>query len=65
VKEITAKGVVRAASTGRWAAICTSNFCGPQFVGMWRDVAWHRRLTDTIHQSELPQEARRPQAARV
>jgi hypothetical protein len=35
-------------STGRYAAICTSNFCGPQYVGMWRDVAWHQRLTDQI-----------------
>jgi hypothetical protein len=54
VKELCALGVETAAATGRWAAIATSNFCGPQFRGMWRDVAWHRRLTDVIHQAQLP-----------
>ncbi|MDR1304208.1 MAG: hypothetical protein LBK76_03185 [Verrucomicrobiales bacterium] len=58
VKELCALGTETAAATGRWAAIATSNFCGPQFRGMWRDVAWHRRLTDLIHRAELPAEAR-------
>lgn len=48
IKELCELGVRTAAETGRWAAIATSNFCEPQFVGMWRDVAWHRRLTDLI-----------------
>ena len=39
VKELYAIGVESAAATNRWAAIASSNFCGPQFVGMWRDVA--------------------------
>ena len=51
VKELCEFGVGAAAATGRWAALCTSNFCGPQFHGMWRDVAWHQRLTRTIHAS--------------
>ncbi len=51
VKELNAIGTRRAAATGAWAAIATSNFCGPQFVGMWRDVAWHRELTDSIRGS--------------
>jgi hypothetical protein len=42
-----------ASATGRWLAMATSNFCGPQFVGMWRDVSWHQRLTDVIHQGPL------------
>jgi hypothetical protein len=54
VKELCELGVRRASATGRWAAIATSNFCGPQFRGMWRDVAWHRRLTDIIHRGQLP-----------
>jgi Sugar-binding cellulase-like len=54
VKELCEFGVRRAASTGRWSAMATSNFCAPQFVGMWRDVDWHRRLTDVIHQARLP-----------
>jgi hypothetical protein len=53
VKELNAIGTRRAAESGAWAAIATSNFCGPQFVGMWRDVAWHRELTDTIRKSVL------------
>jgi hypothetical protein len=51
VKELCEVGVGAAAATGRWAALCTSNFCGPQFHGMWRDVAWHQRLTRIIRAS--------------
>lgn len=54
IKELCELGVTYAASKGRWAAMATSNFCGPQFHGMWRDVAWHRRLTDAIHGAALP-----------
>jgi hypothetical protein len=53
VRELCALGTLEAARTGRWMAIATSNFCGPQFVGMWRDLDWHRELTDTIHQSRV------------
>jgi hypothetical protein len=54
VKELCALGVQTASRSRRWAAIATSNFCGPQFVGMWRDIAWHRELTDIIHNGVLP-----------
>lgn len=54
VKELCEVGVEAALSTGRWVGMATSNFCGPQFVGMWRDVGWHRRLTDRIHRGHLP-----------
>lgn len=54
VKELCAVGTIAAADTGRWAAICTSNFCGPQFLGMWEDAAWHRRLTARIKAAALP-----------
>ena len=54
VKELCALGTQWASETGCWAAIATSNFCGPQFRGMWRDVAWHRRLTGVIHEGKLP-----------
>jgi hypothetical protein len=53
VKELCELGVQTAAATGRWVAISTSNFCGPQFRGMWRDVAWHRRQTDSIHRAPI------------
>ncbi len=53
VKELCEIGVQTASATGRWVALATSNFCGPQFVGMWRDIAWHRRLTDIIHHGSL------------
>jgi hypothetical protein len=48
VKDICALGVQHSSATGQWTAIATSNFCGPQFVGMWRDVAWHRKMTGII-----------------
>jgi hypothetical protein len=51
VKELCAYGVDEALKSRRWIALATSNFCGPQFVGMWRDVAWHHRLTNMIHHS--------------
>jgi len=54
VKEVCELGTLTASATGRWAAIATSNFCGPQFRGMWRDVAWHQRLTQAIKLGRLP-----------
>jgi hypothetical protein len=54
IKDLCETGVRTAASTGRWAAIATSNFCGPQFVGMWRDVEWHQRMAGIIHEAKLP-----------
>jgi hypothetical protein len=53
IKELCALGVKKAAATGRWVAIGTSNFCGPQFAGMWRDVKWHQQLTRIIHEAPL------------
>lgn len=53
VKELCALGTLTAAHTGMWAAIATSNFCGPQFVGMWRDVKWHQDLTSVIRSSPI------------
>ncbi|MDR1392644.1 MAG: hypothetical protein LBJ62_01535 [Bifidobacteriaceae bacterium] len=37
-----AKGMAAACAADRWIGLCTSNFCGPRFVGMWREVAWLR-----------------------
>lgn len=54
VLEYNAWAVERASATGRWVALCTSNFCGPQFRGMWREIAYHRRLTDLIKSGSLP-----------
>ena len=53
VKELCALGATRAASTGQWLAIATSNFCEPQFAGMWRDLTWHRRLTGIIKSASI------------
>lgn len=53
VKELCALGTVTAAQTGMWAGIATSNFCGPQFAGMWRDVKWHQEMTAIIKSVEL------------
>lgn len=54
IMELCETGVRAAAAKGRWVAIATSNFCGPQFRGMWRDVAWHRRMTGAIHDARVP-----------
>ncbi|MCC5848989.1 MAG: cellulase [Verrucomicrobia bacterium] len=53
VMELCALGTEISAQSGSWAAIGTSNFCAPQFVGMWRDVAWHQRLTKLIKSSPI------------
>lgn len=58
IKDLTAKGVRHAAATGRWVGIATSNFCGPQFHGMWRDVEWHRELTALIKASPVDADLR-------
>ena len=54
IKELCEVGVRAASATGRWMAIATSNFCEPQFKGMWRDVEWHQQMTDVIHNAGLP-----------
>ena len=54
VKRSCSNGIAYAAQKGRWLAMATSNFCGPQFVGMWRDVAWHKEMTAIIKSSVLP-----------
>ena len=51
VRELCELGVNEAARTGAWSAMATSNFCGPQFTGMWRDIDWHVKLTETIRNS--------------
>lgn len=48
VKELCALGVEEAMATQCWVGMATSNFCGPQFAGMWRDISWHQRLTARI-----------------
>lgn len=62
VKELCALGTEHASATGQWLAIATSNFCGPQFRGMWSDIAWHRRLTRIIKAASIDQ---RLQAGRL
>jgi hypothetical protein len=59
IKDLCELGVTHAAAKGRWVGIATSNFCGPQFVGMWCDIAWHRRLTDLIKTSPIDSDLRR------
>lgn len=58
VKDLCALGAQRAATSGQWLAIATSNFCGPQFMGMWRDKAWHQQLTQAIKSAPIAEELR-------
>ena len=53
IKDLTEFGLQHAANSGRWIGMATSNFCGPQFVGMWRDIEWHQRLTTMIKKSSI------------
>jgi len=53
IKELCEIGSVAAAETGQWVAVATSNFCGPQFNGMWRDVEWHQNLTKRIKSAKI------------
>jgi hypothetical protein len=59
VQELCVLGAQHAASTGRWLAMASSNFCEPQFVGMWRDKLWHQRVTAIIRGAEIAPEMRR------
>ena len=58
IKDLNARSLERAAATGRWVGLATSNFCGPQFVGMWRDVQWHQRLTKVIKEASIDPDIR-------
>ncbi|MGH9626016.1 MAG: cellulase-like family protein [Bryobacteraceae bacterium] len=53
IKDLCKTGVENAAVTGRWVSMATSNFCGPQFAGMWPDLAWHKQLTNRIHSATV------------
>lgn len=53
IKSLCGLGVATASVTGQWVAMATSNFCGPQFVGMWRDIEWHQQLTSIIKNAPL------------
>ncbi|MGC2638445.1 MAG: cellulase-like family protein [Acidobacteriaceae bacterium] len=58
VQELCVLGAEHAAATGRWLAMASSNFCEPQFVGMWRDKLWHQRVTAAIKSAEIAPELR-------
>lgn len=53
IKELCKIGTVESVKTGQWIAIATSNFCGPQFKGMWRDLEWHQELTSLIRSGKI------------
>lgn len=53
IKELCEVGIKQASASGQWVAIATSNFCGPQFVGMWRDIAWHQKMTRLIKSGQI------------
>ncbi|WP_374946195.1 cellulase-like family protein [Agreia sp.] len=56
ILDLNARAVEYVASKGRWTGIATSNFCGPQFVGMWREVEWHQQLTTRITSAPLDED---------
>ncbi|MFW5752387.1 MAG: cellulase-like family protein [bacterium] len=56
VKELCELGTILAAGTKRWIAIATSNFCGPQFTGMWKDIDYHQKLTSIIKSAGIAED---------
>ena len=58
VLDLNARAVEHVVATGRWVGIATSNHCGPQFVGMWREVEWHQQLTSLIRSARVDADLR-------
>ncbi|MEO6510947.1 MAG: cellulase-like family protein, partial [Nocardioides sp.] len=58
ILDVNERAVERVVTTGRWVGIATSNHCGPQFAGTWREVAWHQRLTGLIRSAPVDAELR-------
>jgi len=54
IRELCDIGTRHAIDTGRFVAVSTSNFCAPQFNGMWRDTNWHTSLTTHIKAGRVP-----------
>ncbi len=48
VKEAAEVCIELALKHPNYKFLCTSNFTHPQFVGMWEDIAWHRKMTRKI-----------------
>ena len=59
IKQLCETGVRTASATGKWAAMASNNFCGPQFPTLWYDIEWHRKITDIIHSGSAPDKKRR------
>lgn len=53
IKELCEIGTLTAVNSNMWVLIATSNFCAPQFVGMWRDIEWHQKLTKKIRETPV------------
>lgn len=53
IQDLCQLGLETALDTGRWVMAATSNFAAPQFVGMWRDVQWHQKLTSRMKETVL------------
>lgn len=53
ILDLNQSGVESAVKTGCWAGMATSNFCGPQFTGMWREISWHQNLTKIIKSADI------------
>lgn len=62
ILDLNARAVEYVVGTGRWVGITTSNFCEPQFVGMWREIDWHQRLTTMIKNAPIDADLKRTTA---
>ncbi|MEO6511500.1 MAG: cellulase-like family protein [Nocardioides sp.] len=53
VLDLNARAVEQVLATERWMGVATSNFAGPQFRGVWREVGYHQALTAKIKASRV------------
>ena len=65
VNDLNARVVERVVATGRWVGVATSNFAGPQFHGVWREVAYHQRLTSLIKSAPIAPGVTLPQSLKI
>ncbi len=53
ILELNEIAVKHAVQSQKFYAINTSNFCQPQFVGMWKEIEWHQKLTSLIKSTTI------------
>lgn len=53
IQKSAAEMAVEMGAKGGFLFNCSSNFCHPHHLGFWDDIAWHRKITQTIKNGKL------------